>query len=371
MAGTTRLQKWIRRFKRRHPIPIWGHALLLGVYIPGYAYLLGMEEMHTPDLISKLLIAGSQVLCFYLAIFVFLPRAFRYKRHPGISALWVVVYLAVVWLLVTALLLAVSLMSGAMRMRWEAGGEWFWDVANFGMLMLMTCYLAMVASLGYQLLAQLLIVNRHQNNLRHLIAHKRAMVTILELEWRRAQLDPHLLAGLLSRVRLMSQLDKENTWKAINRVIAIMRYYCALPPGTDAVPIDEEMEQVENLIALENFGKGSVYVNITYALQNRDRMVIPMLLLMLMENQLKYGIVTDLNAPALLCVSDGDMAGPLFVVTLNHVKKRAKGAATAYGGQGMTNISARLKHYYHRHQLEYGLDTEGRYRVEMHLYSGI
>lgn len=371
MRGVSkRIQRWVRRFRRRHPVPAWVHALVICFYIPVYAYFFGMENMHVPDTRSQAVIATSQLLYFYLAIFIILPRAFRYKRHPAINALWVVIYVVLIWVVISLLLLGISLATGAIQIRWESRGQWLWDIANFGLIALLTCYFAMAASVGYQLVAQLLIVNRHKDNLRQLVAHKRNVVGKLELEWRRAQLDPHMLAGLLTRVRLMSQLDKQTTWKALNRIIHIMRYYCAIPPGTDAVPIEDEMEQVRNLLALEKLGKNKLHYTINYQVQAQGLVIIPMLLLMLVENQLKYGLLTELSAPAVLDISDGRKPNVLSIQTLNRVKKVADGTKNVHSGQGLANISARLKHYYDRYDFAHGLDDDGRYRVEIALFLG-
>lgn len=366
MAAASRTRRWYRRFKRRHPVPLWAHLAFVIAFVPGYVFLLGLDAMAAPDIASRVVIVVAQFLCFYLAILFLLPRAFRYRRDPWATAGWLIAYLVLDFVLVSCFLLAISLGSGALRFHWDERGYWVGDIINLSAVAVATCYLAGLAAITYQLAAQSILFYRHRENFRKLLDQKRTTIQALELEWLRLQLDPHLIAGLLSRIRLMSQKDPEELWKAMNRVIAIMQYYCSIPPTAAVVPLGEEVAQVKNFLALQELGRSKLYIRVHIAEEVLSVWIVPMLLLMLVENQVKHGVLGDPMAPALLQVSPCANLDGLQIVTLNHIPKSYAERKTISTGLGQKLIESRLAQTYpNQYQFRYGRDDSGRYRVEV------
>lgn len=366
MVVVSEIRRWYRRSKRRHPVPLWAHLAFVAAFIPGYLFLLGLDDMGAPDMATKLVIVLAQFLCFYLAIFVLLPRAFRYHRRMLATGVSLMGYLILDFVLVSLFLLAISLGSGALRLHWEARGRWVYDIANLPAIAVATCYFAGVAGVVYQVTAQSILLNQHKANLRKLVDRKRVAIQALELEWRRLQLDPHLMAGLLSRIRLMSQKDPEKMWKAMNRVIAIMQYYCSIPPSSPFVPLKEELKQVANFLALQELGRSKMYIHLQVADEVLNEPVIPMLLLMLVENQVKHGVVSDSATPAVLRVSRGAEDEGLCILARNAVRHAIDEQELASTGLGQRIIQSRLEESFpDRHDFRFGLDSEGRFRVEI------
>ena len=358
------IHRWCRRFKRRHPVPWWGHLVFMMAFAPGYVFLLGLDAMAAPDIASRVVIVSAQLLCFYLAILVLLPRAFRYGRGPWATAGWVIVYLVLDFAVVAGFLLAISLASGALRFHWEERGEWVADILNLSAVAVATCYLAGLGSVVYQLIAQGVIFYRYQQKSRRLLDRKRTSIAALELEWRRLQLDPHLMAGLLARIRLMSQTDPEKLWQAMNRIISIMQYYCSVPPTAAAVPLSEELTQVRNFIALQELGRSKIHIRLQVTEEVLERPIVPMLLLMLVENQVKHGMLTDPAAPAFLQVVGGDEADSMHILAVNRLSEMPARSRSRSTGLGQKLIESRLADTYpNGYAFRYGLDQNNHYRV--------
>ena len=361
-----RIYRWQRRFRRRHPIPWWIHVAIILAFAPAYMLYLSFAEVSVPDTASKLAIGCIQLLFFYIAIICLLPRAFRYKRKTWLSAIWVLVYLLVDLLVVISLLAAVSVATGAADIHWDEGGEWVVDIINLYAVMVPTFYFTGAISISYQVVAQALILYRHHANLKVLIEQKRATIQTLEMDWRRLQLDPHLLAGLLTRIRLMALKDPEQTWKVLNRVIAIMQYYCSIPPAQHAIPITEELAQVKNFLAMEALGKGDIHYKLdTTRLDGiRPVTIIPMLLIMLVKNQAKHGVINDKKYEALMAIAT--VGRHLHIQTQNYMKTVKDRSLTQGTRVGMKNIQSRLSHVHpERFSMRYGPDADGRYQVEI------
>ncbi|WP_177181077.1 histidine kinase [Parapedobacter koreensis] len=365
-----RIRIWCKRLKRRHPLPWWGHVCFVAAYVPGYLFFLELDEMAAPDATSKLVIAALQLFFFYTAILLLLPLAFRYRRGPMATAAWMMIYLVLDFLVVAVFLFAISVGSGAIQLYWDEGGDWLYDVINFPAVAVATCYLAGLASVIYQLIAQGLIFYHHRANLTVLVDRKQAAIRALELEWRRLQLDPHLMAGLLSRIRLMAHRDPMYTWKALNKTIAIMQYYCSISPATPVIPLAEEVKQVRNFLAMETLGHPDSYFRLQVADEALPCTIIPMLLLMLVKNQIKHGVLHDRQTPAVLCVSTCHGGNCLHIITLNGINRSPR-TEFQDTGIGQKNIRYRLAHYYPgRYIFRSGEDADGRYRVEICIGAG-
>lgn len=106
----------------------------------------------------------------------------------------------------------------------------------------------------------------------------------------KAQLNPHFLFNSLNSLRALLPLDLERPREAITRLADLLR--ASLASGHEqVVPLDRELETVENYLALEHLRhEHRLRWRIEADAEARDRPVPPFLVQGLVENAVKHGI---------------------------------------------------------------------------------
>lgn len=182
------------------------------------------------------------------------------------------------------------------------------------------------------------------------IERLRYQLVTAEKDFLRAQINPHLLFNTLNFIRHATKHNTANASLAISALTDLMEY--ALEDSkSDHVPLNQEIEQMENLIKLNRLRfEDQLNLNYTKDINNEKAVILPIILLTLVENIFKHGILNDPDHPASIEVRTDERE--IFFRTSNLAAANGK---TTGGQTGLKNISARLAHAYpQRYDFAYG-----------------
>lgn len=177
-------------------------------------------------------------------------------------------------------------------------------------------------------------------------------LVIAEKDFLRAQINPHLLFNTLTFIRNASKNNPDNVAVAIAGLTELMEY--ALEDSkSEVVPLAREIAQMENLIKLNRLRfEHLLNLNYTKNIQNGSATILPIVLLTLVENMFKHGIMNDPAHPAVIEISS---IGPEIHFTTSNLAKVTNKVSRHQSG--LRNIKARLEHAYPKnYEFNYGLN---------------
>ncbi|WP_217643912.1 sensor histidine kinase [Pedobacter rhizosphaerae] len=177
-------------------------------------------------------------------------------------------------------------------------------------------------------------------------------LVIAEKDFLRAQINPHLLFNTLTFIRNAAKNNPENVAVAIVALTELMEY--ALEDSkSEFIPLAREITQMENLIKLNRLRfEHLLNLNYTKDIQNGSATILPIVLLTLVENMFKHGIMNDPAHPAIIEVISTD--SEIRFTTSNLAKTTNKVAGLQ---SGLRNIKARLDHAYPKnYEFNYGMN---------------
>jgi len=180
-----------------------------------------------------------------------------------------------------------------------------------------------------------------------------------EQDFLRAQINPHLLFNSLNFIRYAIRKRPAEADDAIMRLAGMMGF--ALENITGTIPLSRELEQIDNLIALNQLRfNHTLYLNYNTDIHDLETPTIPIILLTLVENVFKHGNLRDEEFPALIKI-ETTPAYLLFessnlTIENNSIKSNKT---------GIQNISLRLDQFYkNQYRFSHALH-ENIYKVEL------
>lgn len=176
----------------------------------------------------------------------------------------------------------------------------------------------------------------------------------LELDFLKAQVNPHFLFNTLNSVYARVFDSDEQAADLVLRLSELMRYNL-YETDVEKITLDKELSYVQNYLDLERNRLSDQYVVIDYN-QNGDPstyQIAPLLLIAFVENAFKHG-VKGATEPAYVQVSATITEGQLVFQVENSVPRKRKTApveASAEpdrksGGIGLGNVRRRLEALY-------------------------
>ncbi len=188
---------------------------------------------------------------------------------------------------------------------------------------------------------------------------------IVELKALKNQLNPHFLFNTLNSLYALTIEQSDVAPEVVKRLSGIldyMLYRC----DEQYVPIEKEIELIENYLALEQIRYEDRAIISLKNTVDRPVKIAPLLLLTFIENAFKHGVSQELGM-ATVTMTVG-LADEDIVFTIANTK--APQAAVKPPGQkpiGLTNIERQLAFLYpNEHQLTIE-DGDERYRVVLRL----
>lgn len=156
----------------------------------------------------------------------------------------------------------------------------------------------------------------------------------------RAQINPHFLFNTLSYIHHHIGKQSPEAADAIIQLSDIMRYALNVNYKEGLIPIGAEFEHVEKLFNLHQMRRPTMMnLQLNIAEQTLQIKFIPLVLLTLAENMIKYADFGQPEDPATLSVSFEQ--GKLHIYSKNLIHPYPKVEST---GKGLQNITSRLQY---------------------------
>jgi len=174
-----------------------------------------------------------------------------------------------------------------------------------------------------------------------------------EIDFLRAQINPHLLFNTLSFIKYSAKHSPDEAEKAMVLLKDILSF-ATQSGNSEKVSIENEVKQVENLIQLNQLRFGhNLYVDFVKNIEVGNRSIMPIVLLTLVENVFKHGNLHDKKKPAEIYV---ESAGNWVVYkTKNLIGNPSLVEST---NTGLKNIASRLeKSLPQKHSFDFGVEN--------------
>lgn len=161
-----------------------------------------------------------------------------------------------------------------------------------------------------------------------------------ELRFLKIQLNPHFLFNTLNNLYYLTTEKSEKAPQAILQLSEMLDYVMNSSKSM-FVPLEKELKQVKNYIALESLRyEDRVKVSTKFSDNLTDRTIGPMILITLIENSFKHGVMpVARNAWINLVVEDSEKG--LFIEISNSSIDANPGK-----GIGLENLRNQLNHLY-------------------------
>jgi two-component system, LytTR family, sensor kinase len=162
-----------------------------------------------------------------------------------------------------------------------------------------------------------------------------------DLNFLRAQINPHFLQNCLNFIYSDTRKTNPNAADAVMLLSTIMRYSVADNASTGGMALlKDEISQVENVIKIHQLRfEQKLNINFNKHGQFEHKQIVPMILLTLVENLIKYGDLNDSNYPAKIDCAIDEKAKKVFFTAAN---KKSYTTDVISTGLGLKNIRERL-----------------------------
>jgi sensor histidine kinase YesM len=168
-----------------------------------------------------------------------------------------------------------------------------------------------------------------------------------ELKFLKTQLNPHFLFNTLNNLYYLATIKSDKAPQAILALSDVLDY--VLKEGRSTfVLLDSELKHLHNYVALELLRyEDRVNVNISVTGNTREPVIGPMILITLMENAFKHGVMPTAGK-SWITMSICCEPGYVHIEIRNSCKEKINGH-----GIGLENLKSQLNHLYNeRHQLD-------------------
>lgn len=180
----------------------------------------------------------------------------------------------------------------------------------------------------------------------------------------RAQINPHFLYNCLNLFYSETFREQPRVAEAIMMLSQIMRYSITDFSASGGMALlEDEVEHIQRVIMLNRF-RFSDALQVEFEVKGdvRDKKIVPMVLITLVENIFKHGDLQDATQPATItCTVEAEQQRVYFVTG-----NRTDQTRTTYSsGLGIANIRQRLKLLYPDDFYLLIEDTEEYFRTEL------
>ncbi len=162
-----------------------------------------------------------------------------------------------------------------------------------------------------------------------------------DLNFLRAQINPHFLQNCLNFIYSDTRKTNPNAADAVLLLSTIMRYSVSDNAATGGMALlKDEISQVENVIQIHQLRfEQKLNINFNKHGQFEHRQIVPMILLTLVENLIKYGDLNNSQHPAQIVCNIDENEKKIFFTASN---KKAYDKEIVSTGLGLKNIRERL-----------------------------
>ena len=330
------------------------HFAFWSVYASLFFYTISYARRGEPDWgrvfgDTTFHIIGLMVIA-YLNYFVFLPRLLR---HQNVGR-----YL-LTFLPVFALLSYLFLKGKQAVIGYYLGPEHWLTSSYFAINTLMSVFFA-VACVG---------LLRFVEDYFELEAKRKELENqqlTSELQFLRAQVNPHFLFNTLNNLYYLAVNHNSRTPEVIAKLSGMMRYMI-YESNHEKVPLDKEIDYIENYLSLERL-RLEENVPITFEVDGETSgvRIAPLILITFLENAFKHGVSSSATAPWITVHLQVDRSELIYRVANGKLNEESK-VLQNKSGIGLQNTRRRLELAYpDRHYLRIS-DTDERYEIVLKL----
>jgi hypothetical protein len=204
-------------------------------------------------------------------------------------------------------------------------------------------------------------VTRQWRNSLQRIAHAEADRAQAELSFLKAQINPHFLFNTLNNIYSLAITKNDKTADSIMKLSNIMRYVTD-DVSKHFVPLQLEVDCITDFIELQRLRLSKkVIVEFSVKGQLENRTIVPLLLIIFVENVFKYGISNHENTTITIQL----VAGERSITFYCHNKIFIQAGAPQRTGIGIANAKKRLEHLYPNKHLLNITNESGFFSVEL------
>lgn len=169
-----------------------------------------------------------------------------------------------------------------------------------------------------------------------------------ELSFLRSQISPHFMFNVINSIVALARKKSDLVEPSLHKLSSLMRYFL-YESSTDKVPLEKEIEYLENYIALQQQRYGSsLVVNLDVPKETDGLEIEPMLLIPFVENAFKHGVLRNATIDVMLHLQGNKLR---FSVS-NRYNENSLEIKDPSSGIGLPNVKRRLDLLYgHNHSL--------------------
>jgi sensor histidine kinase YesM len=328
------------------------HLLFWCIYLSFNFYQINFfQQQRGYDWSKGLLFAGVQfVFTFamvYLNYFLFLPR---FLQHKKIWRYLIEFLIPFIILVILRVIIQRELADGSPR------SEFFYSQLYIVQVVVITLFITVFVGML-----------RFAVDWFELEARKREIENeklYAELNFLRAQINPHFLFNTLNNLYYLAYSKSDNTTEVISKLSQMMRYMI-YESNHEKVPLTREIEYMQNYISLEQLRlNNEVPIRFSVEGETENVWIAPLILITFLENAFKHGVTNK---------ADGAWINIMIKMNGNHCLYRvenskipaAKDSREGKSGIGLQNVKRRLQlSYPGNYQLKVD-DAMDHYSVEL------
>ncbi|NJB87708.1 hypothetical protein GGR26_003492 [Lewinella marina] len=328
------------------------HFAFWTVYASLFFYTISFGRKGDPDwarIVSDTIFhVGGMMVISYLNYFFFLPRLLKDQNVGRYLLTFVPVFLglSVLWLWGKQSILHY----------FYPDDRWMYSV-RFGINVIMSAFFAAACVGLLKFVEDYFELEARRKELEN-------QQLTSELQFLRAQVNPHFLFNTLNNLYYLAVNQSTRTPEVIAKLSGMMRYMI-YESNHPRVPLDREIEYIENYLSLERL-RLEDDVPIAFEVNGAtDRVrIAPLILITFLENAFKHGISSSATAPWITVRLDVDRDQCVYRVANGKLSEDSK-TLHEKSGIGLQNVRRRLALTYpDRHELCIS-DTEDRYEVTL------
>lgn len=321
-------------FKRKYLGQITIHLVLwVSFYgLLSYPFIVQQQKL-PPDLPIRLLLA---TIIYYLNFYYLVPKILLKKRT--INYIVVSIAIIVVFTLGVDLFakLFIEIDTSPNLPNWRLRGERH-RLPNFRMFFMYIIMFGIPFIISS--LLRIYVEWKKNEDLRKIVEKEKINS---ELQFLKAQLNPHFLFNSLNAIYSLSVKKSNDTSEAIINLAELMRYML-YEADKDVVPLHKELEYIKNYVQLQRL-RLSDSENVTLKISGEDRGkgIPPLLFISFIENAFKYG--TDFQGKTNVKIIFSIFKDSINFKITNKIGTFRKESTNF--GVGLENIKNRLKLLY-------------------------
>ncbi len=291
---------------------------------------------------------GFQILCVYITIYILIPRFFYTKKFISYNLIAITLYVVSA----IAVELIPNLYAILTTSDLNPTFNWIIVVGNF------------LEILTYSIIFSILVLVDYYYTKDKINKQKETDRLYSELNFLKAQLNPHFLLNAINNIYVLVEEDKDKSRDYLMKFSQLLRYQL-YECSKESLTLKEELEFIKNYI---NFEKIRLEDNINLEIKfptdyNQDIKIAPLLIIPFIENCFKH-VSHDSSKENCIYISIEIANSDFILITKNTYENKT---TKQEGGVGLKNVERRLELLYpENHSLEIN-QLENYYITELQI----